>query len=201
MQINDKDKITILLNLLGEHYNASHKMRERSLNFAIWILGFGVAIIWLLLSGASLTISQNIFLTLFVTIVSLLTIYFLHAIEKGFHTNRNIMIDIQRVLGCYEQGIYVDSKSLFPKEYEEKYKEKKGDKEKNKMTVQNLKKFLRTLDFHFVSIYIWIILITLMIILLIWINPNQQNQKNKKITLNSYTSEQAGLITSANGQK
>jgi len=161
MRIDEKDKINILLNLLTERYNASHRMRERSLNFALWILGFGVAIAWLLLSGVSLTIFQKVVLTIFVIIVSILATYFLHCIKKGFDNNKELIIDIEQALGCYEEGVYINSKSLFPEEYRENIEELPG-----------FKKVLRLLGFHFVSIYIWIIGITSMIILLIWFGPN-----------------------------
>jgi len=162
MEINENDKIKILLNLLNERYNASHRMRERSLNFAIWILGFGVAIAWLLLGGVSLTVSQKVILTPFLIIISALTIYFLHAIKKGFDNNRNIMIDIERVLGCYEKGIYLNTKPLFPKEYEE-----------NKKGTSSFRRVLKILGSHFVSIYIWIIAVALMIMFLIWFSPSK----------------------------
>lgn len=161
MRIDEKDKINILLNLLTERYNASHRMRERSLNFALWILGFGVAIAWLLLSGVSLTIFQKVVLTIFVIVVSTLATYFLHSIKKGFDNNKELIIDIEQALGCYEEGVYINSKSLFPEEYRENIEELPG-----------FRKVLRLLGFHFVSIYIWIIGITSMIILLIWFGPN-----------------------------
>ena len=45
MKINEDSKIDILRDLLKERYEASHKMRDRSLKFAIWVLGFGIALI------------------------------------------------------------------------------------------------------------------------------------------------------------
>lgn len=161
-KISDKDKKDILLSLLSERYNASHKMRERSLSFAIWILGFGVAMVWLLLAGISLTGPQKIILTVFVVVVLALTNYFLCAIEKGFIHNKKIMVNIEQALGCYEKGAYDNSKALFPREYA-------GDYEH----LSKLRRFLRILDTHFVSIYIWTTVIALMIISLIWLSPNQ----------------------------
>jgi len=56
MIINENQKITVLLSLLNERYNASHQMRERSLKFAMWVIGFVIiAIPWLLLNRALLT--------------------------------------------------------------------------------------------------------------------------------------------------
>ena len=149
-------------------------MRERSLNFAIWVLGFGVAIIWLLLSGVSLTIPQKIILTVFVIIISTLAIYFLNAIKKGFDSNRKLMIDIERILGCHKKGVYIDSRPLFPEEYAD-----------NKRDTSRFKTIVKALSSHFVSIYIWIVIIALLIALLIWMSPNQQNGK-EGVTSSNY---------------
>jgi len=97
MKINEDNKIDILRDLLKERYEASHKMRDRSLKFAIWVLGFGIALIWILLSGLSLGLVQKIILTIFVVIVGFLTGIFLKSIDKGFVNNRKVMIRIEEV--------------------------------------------------------------------------------------------------------
>ena len=170
MQIDEKDKVNILLNLLKERYNASHKMRESSLKFTIWILGFAIAIIWILLSGISLTACQKGILTAFVIIMGVITFWFLHTIERGFNNNRKVMIDLEEALKCYEKGAYIDSRSLFPKEYKE-------IKKKSSIT-------------HFMSIYILIFPIILIIILLLWFGPNQQCQKDTQTQLEIQKTEQ-----------
>lgn len=164
MQIHESDKVNILLNLLNERYNASHKMRERSLNFAIWILGFVVVSIgWLLLNGARLTASQGCALTVIVIVIGIITFWFLQAIKKGFDKNMEVMINIEQALGCYKQGLYNDSKALFPNEY--KYVKK------------------QPLSSHFISIYVWIIVAAVVTIFMIWFNANQQGQPCKNESL------------------
>jgi len=149
MEISDNKKIDILLHLLSERYTASHRMRERSLNFAIWILGFGIAMIWMLLSEISLTFSQKIILTIFAVIIGCLTKKFLNSIEVGFDRNRNVMIKIEEVLRCYESNVYCNS-PLFPQEY------KNLDKKETS---------------HFISLYLWLWTIVGMVMALIWLEP------------------------------
>jgi hypothetical protein len=148
MKIDENKKIDVLLNLLNERYNASHKMRERSLNFTTWILGFGIALAWILLSQVNLTLAQKIVFTLFVMILGGFTIKFLHSIEVGFDENRKVMIRIEETLGCYETNIYCENKSLFPDRY-------KGFNKKG--------------TWHFRSLYIWISLMSIILIVFIWL--------------------------------
>ena len=170
MQIDEKDKANILLNLLKERYEASHKMRERSLKFTIWILGFAIAIVWILLNGVSLTLHQKWILTSLIIIIGGITFWFLYAVERGFNKNRKVMIDLEEVLGCYKEGVYIDSKALFPKEYKE------------------IKK--KSLIAHFTSMYVLIFPIALIIILLIWLGPTQQHQKEARTPLENQKIEQ-----------
>ena len=149
IEIPDNKKIDILLHLLSERYTASHRMRERSLNFAIWILGFGIAMIWMLLSEISLTFSQRIILTIFAVIIGCLTKKFLNSIEVGFDRNRNVMIKIEEALRCYESNVYCNS-PLFPQEY------KNLDKKETS---------------HFISLYLWLWTIVGMVMALIWLEP------------------------------
>lgn len=147
MQISDEKKINVLLSLLRERYEASHKMRERSLSFAIWILGFGVVISWMLLSGVTLTFLQKIIFTLFIAVIGFLTKRFLKAIERGFDRNRKIMIKIEDVLGCYDTNAYIENMPLFPLEY------------------KNLPKKETS---HFFSLYKWLLTMEVVLISLIW---------------------------------
>lgn len=151
MEINQKDKITILLHLLNERYNASHKIRETSLRLTIWILGLAVAFVWILVSGTSLTPMQKVVLTIIVIILGGSIIWFLRSLESGSGKNRKAMIDLEEALGCYERGLYLESRVVFPNEY-------KTNKE-------------RAWSSHFRSIYILIIPIAILIIILIWLTP------------------------------
>lgn len=150
MEISKDKKIDILMNLLKERYEASHKMRERSYKFAIWILGFAIAVIWLLVSGLSLGVPQKIMLTLFVAISGLLTWNFLKSIDKGFVNNREVMIRIEEALGCYDENVYVENSSLLPPGY---------------------KDLSKTGTSHFRSLYRWLFCIAAVVFILIWLVP------------------------------
>ena len=156
MQIDSKEKIDILLHLLNERYNASHRIRGRSLRLTIWVLGLAVAFVWILVSGAYLTLSQKSILTLLVIVLGAVIFWFIYALERGFDNNRKVMIDLEEALGCYEKGFYLESRALFPSEY----------KKLNKKT-----KFS-----HFKSIYALILPIALLIIFLIWLAPSKEGR-------------------------
>ena len=148
MNINDDKKVDILLSLLNERYNASHRMRERSLNFAIWILGFGIAVAWMLLRDTNLSISQKVVLTIFIVIIGYLTRKFLLCIEVGFNANKEVMVTIEEALECYEQNKYMEDKSLYPEKY---------------------RNSVRTKTSHFKSLYEWIWVIITLLTSLIWL--------------------------------
>jgi hypothetical protein len=44
MGISEEKKIDVLLSQLQERYDALHKMRDRSMQFVLWILGFGLGL-------------------------------------------------------------------------------------------------------------------------------------------------------------
>jgi len=147
----EKDnKIEIILNLLNERYASSHKMRERSQSFAVWIAGLGIALIWILINGTNLNISQKILVSILTIGLGGLSIYFISAIQRGFDNNRAITIKLEKLLGCYKKNEYIEDDRLFPEEYISK----------NKLWSN-----------HFSTLYCWIICVLLIVIAFIWINP------------------------------
>jgi len=150
MQINNDKKIDILMILLRERYEASHKMRERSMAFATWVMGFGIALIWILLSDSPLGLWQKIILTAFIFVGGILTKKFLKSIHVGFENNHKVMVKIEETLGCYEKGVYIEEESLFPGNYKDL---------SNKETS------------HFGSIYAWLVAMGFVLILMIWLSP------------------------------
>lgn len=147
MQIPDDKRVEILLALLKERYEASHKMRERSYQFSAWILGFGIALIWLILSRPEICLNQRVVLTFVVVATGLLAFQFLRSIDKGFASNKAVMIRIERILGCYDQNLYVEGESLYPKQYE--------TNRKNSFS-------------HFLSLYALLAAVGLAVIALLW---------------------------------
>jgi hypothetical protein len=55
MEIPEDQKIKVLMAQLEERYTASHKMRDRSMQFGLWILGLGLGMAWVLISKVTLT--------------------------------------------------------------------------------------------------------------------------------------------------
>lgn len=50
IQLNNDQKLQVLITELQERYNASHKIRERSTQFTLWISGMAIGLGWLLIS-------------------------------------------------------------------------------------------------------------------------------------------------------
>src|SRR3989339_373093 len=117
MQLSNEQKIDVLLALLKERYESSHKMRERSYSFAIWILGYGIAISWVLLNNSNLKKFEQIIFTLFIIIIGYLTYKFIWAIDKGSENNRNVMIKLEDAIGCYNKGKLIENESIYPEKY------------------------------------------------------------------------------------
>ncbi len=148
MNIEENEKINIILNLLKERYHASHIMRERSLKFVLWILGFDiVAFPWLLFNSKCMSPRLKWSLTFTIFIIGFFTFIFLAAIDGGFKKNRKIIIRMETALGCYEKGYYMDSEQLFPEDY---------------------KKFRVSWRYHFASIYLWIFISFVITVFFIW---------------------------------
>jgi len=147
---SEKDKIGILLNFLNERYHAAHEMRERSLKFSMWILGYvAVAIPWLLFQRG-LCSGQKTTLTVLTTVLGIAAFLFIRAIHIGFNRNWNLIIKLEEALGCYEKNLYIGSTQLFPEEY------------------RKIKRL--SLRSHFSLIYVWIILAMILTIVFIWVS-------------------------------
>jgi len=106
MEVSEEKKLEVLLSQLHERYEAIHKMRDRSMQFVLWILGFGLGMAWLLINGAALTCSQQYAITVLLILLSVATLLFVRAIERGFKTNRQIVIKLETALKLYEQNFY-----------------------------------------------------------------------------------------------
>lgn len=150
MDIDENKKADIVLGLLNERYGASHRMRDRSLNFTIWILGFGIAMMWILLGEINLQTPQKVLLSIFIAIIGYLTIKFLSYIEAGFNANKEVMVTLEEALECYKQSAYIENKTLYPETYRNLGYNKTS---------------------HFKSLYEWIWTVTVLLISLLWLEP------------------------------
>lgn len=150
MNIEENQKVEVLLNLLDERYNASHEMRRRSTQFTVWLLGFVlVANGWLIINGDRLSSADNILITTLVTILGGITVLFIKGIQKGFRNNFEVLIKLENILGCYEVGVYKENVCIYPEEYKE---------------YDGFNWFG-----HFETLYMWIVGTYIITVLIIWI--------------------------------
>jgi len=120
MEIPEDEKIKVLMAQLEERYAASHKMRDRSMQFGLWILGLGFGMAWILISKVMLNIPQKISLLIFLFVIGVLSITFIRAIERGFKNNHDVIVKLETLLKLHEEGFYDSCSSILPKEFTEK---------------------------------------------------------------------------------
>jgi hypothetical protein len=101
MEISEEKKLEILLAQLQERYDALHKMRDRSMQFVLWILGLGLGMAWLLINEATLTCIQQWTITLLLVLLGISTFLFVCGIERGFEASRKIIIKLETALKLY----------------------------------------------------------------------------------------------------
>ena len=150
MEIEEERKLDILLAQLQERYDALHKMRDRSMQFVLWILGLELGMGWLLLSDTMLTFPQRWLLVALLSFIGIVTWLFIRAIDRGFKTNRRVIIRIETALKFYEKGCYGMSDSILPPEF---------SREKTGWTA------------HFRMLYVLIIAVFLILVSLALTNP------------------------------
>ena len=157
MEISEEQKLNVLMAQLQERYEALHKMRDRSMQFVLWILGFGLGMVWLLINEAILTCIQQCAITLLLVLLGIATFLFVCGIERGFEASRKIIIKLETALKLYEKDFYTKQESILPHEY-----------------ADNKKKWTD----HFRTLYVIIITVFIAIIVLTWANPCKTKSTN-----------------------
>jgi len=114
MLLNEHQKMQVQLSELQERYSAARKMRERSIQFILWISGMPISLGWLLIGQKALVLSQRIALTLLVLALFTGTSYFILRLQRGFRKNREAMIRCER----HKPGVYLTDCALLPSEYD-----------------------------------------------------------------------------------
>ena len=167
MHLNEDQKLQVLLADLQERYNASHKIRERSIKFTLWISGMAIGLGWMLISHKVLVLPQRIALTLLVLALFVGTLYFLMGLKRGFRRNREAMINCERALSMHDSGIYLADGPLLPLEYS---------------------RTNRKWSDHFHTLYVWLILVAVSLLILTWTCP----EPKKKLSSNIKTEQIKG---------
>jgi len=152
LNLPEDTKLEILMAQLQERYNALHKMRDRSMQFVLWILGFALGIAWLLIREVTLNVWQKWAVFVLVIIIGIISFIFVRAIAQGFCKNRRIIISIESLLGLHETGFYGTSVSILPKSY---------SKDRPRCTD------------HFSTLYLLMAVIFGLLILLTFVNPSK----------------------------
>lgn len=162
MDFSDVDRINILQNLLNERYNASHKMRERSLKFTLWVFGYFVLSNgWLIINGTTLSADQRLAFTFLALMVAIFTFFFIRDIERGFNNNRTVMINVEKAFEFYDKDKYLQSEQVLPDEYKNKSKSKGRG--------------------HFATLYVWIVFTCLLTIIVIWLGYFQMHESKENM--------------------
>ena len=160
MTLNDDHKLQILLAELQERYNASHKIRERSIQFTLWISGMAIGLGWLLISQTGLELSQRVALTLLISALFAGTIHFISGLGRGFRKNREAMIKCERALGMHDSGVYLTDAPLLPLEYSH-----------TKRKWSN----------HFCTLCVWLILVAMSLFILTWTCPDPAEKISSEV--------------------
>ena len=160
MQLSDDQKLQVLVAELQERYNASHKIRERSIRFTLWISGMAIGLGWLLISQKALALSQSVALTLLITALFAGTLYFVVGLRRGFQKNREAMINCERALGMHDSGVYLADGPLLPTEYS---------------------RMNRKWSDHFHTLYVWLILVALSLLILTWTCPGPAENHSSNV--------------------
>lgn len=120
MDVTVQQKIEILLVALQERYSSVHIIRERVQSVSLWILGILLSASgWLFQSDICLTLAQKILYTvLSLGIWYILKKLYFSDLEKGFNSQRKILVKIEDSLGFYKKSHFSESDdTLYPKEW------------------------------------------------------------------------------------
>lgn len=163
INLNEDQKLQVLITELQERYNASHKIRERSIQFTLWISGMAIGLGWLLISQKTLVLTQKIALSLLIAALFAGTLYFIMGLRRGFQKNREAMIKCEHALRMHDSDVYLADTPLLPDEYSSTN---------------------RKWSNHFYTICVWLLVVAIPLLILTWTSPDQ-----KKVNFSNATIE------------
>jgi hypothetical protein len=156
--LDDGRKFQVLLAELQERYAAAHKMRERGLQFVLWLSGIAIGLAWILISQRELTIIQKGGLSALVTVLFIGALHIISGLRRGFQKNRETMIRIEEALGLHQENCYLKDSPLLPTDY---------------------RSTKRRWTDHFSTLLIWLALIAISLLVLTWAGPCQTADVSK----------------------
>lgn len=160
MPLDHQQKFQVILAQLQERYDAAHKMRARGVQFTLWISGLAVGLSWILINKGPLPLTQQVGVTMLAAALAFGAIYFLSALAKGFHKNRQAMIRLESALGLHSEGVFTSQGVILPPDY------------------RNAK---RRWSDHFNSLMVWLAVVALALGVLIWSGPGLELAKQPPI--------------------
>lgn len=168
MQLAEDQKFQALSQQLQERYAAAHRMRDRSMQFTIWLSGLAIGLAWLLIGQTTLSAFQRIALTFLIAALWFGAGIFVLGLRKGFQSNRKAMIRSERALALYDRDAYLANDSLLPSAYEHT-NGKWND--------------------HFSTLCIWLVVVGALLMALTWTCPEKvMSQKSNKSKMEQITS-------------
>ena len=114
----DSNKISILISALEERYNSIHVIRDRIQTVSLWIMGLLIWWAWWIFqSELVLECEEKIFLILFLIVTFfMLKFFYFDDLEKWFQSQREIAGKLEKSLGFYNDGFFIEwDNSLYPK--------------------------------------------------------------------------------------
>lgn len=148
--ISSEKKVDVAVSQLAERYIALHNMRDRSMQFAVWILGLGFAMAWLLISEVALTPLQTHLTFAFLVVIGIASFLFVRGIHVGFKNNMAVAARLEETLRLFEAGAYHRTLPVLDGDF-------------------SCKKFKPTE--HFFTIYCLLVAVYLFLVLLVIVNP------------------------------
>lgn len=110
--MEDKDKVEILKTFYLEHRKEIFYFRDNSFKVMSWVIG-----VYLTISGATLFSSANtVYLIAPFIGLAIATHMYIHKNYNTYCDRWKRLSETEEALGCFENGFYLEGKSLLPKE-------------------------------------------------------------------------------------
>jgi hypothetical protein len=118
MEIDEQDKVKILLTLLERRYDGIEKIRERVYSISIWTLGIFLGAAGLIVQGEiQLAWPAKIFLAIAETFALIAILFYIKNLERGFRNQFQVAVQIEKLLGFGKQGFF-GLEEIYPPEWE-----------------------------------------------------------------------------------
>ena len=154
--IGEEKKVDVVLAQLAERYSALHCMRDRSMQFTLWILGFGLGMAWMILSEVSFSSCQATLGILFLLVMGAASLFFLRGIHVGFNNNMAIATRLESALGLFQSGFYHRTMPILNGDFARTNRKPTG---------------------HFVTLYFLMGSVYILLIIMLLVNPKAERTK------------------------